>query len=58
MKMTDSKIKNLSAKKFLQGRSGGKEAITRLKYTGSDGNRSSLSIGSTSKVNKLKAKSV
>ena len=58
MKMTDNKIKSLNAKKFLQGRSGGKEAITRLKYTGSDGNRSSLQIGSASKVDKLKRKSI
>lgn len=55
MKMTDNKIKSLNAKKFLQGRSGGKEAITRLKYTGSDGNRSSLQLG---KIGKFKGKSI
>ena len=53
MKMTDNKIKSLNAKRFLQGRSGGKEAITRLKYTGGVGN---LNGTSANKVEKLKGK--
>ena len=55
MKMTDNKIKSLNAKRFLQGRSGGKEVITRLKYTGGVGN---LNGTSATKVEKLKGKSL
>lgn len=55
MKMTENKIKSLDAKRFLQGRSGGKEAITRLKYTGGVGNMSGTSA---TKVGKLKGKSL
>ena len=55
MKTTGNKITSLNAKSFLQGRSGGKEAITRLKYTGGVGN---LNGTSATKVEKLKGKSL
>ena len=55
MKTTDNKITSLNAKRFLQGRSGGKEVITRLKYTGGVGN---LNGTSATKVEKLKGKAL
>ena len=53
MKANGNKITGLSAKKFLQGRSGGKEAITSLKYTGGVGNLKGMPA---SRVAKLKGK--
>ena len=55
MKTTGNKITSLNAKRFLQGRSGGKEAITRLRYTGGVGN---LNGTSATKVEKLKGQAL
>ena len=55
MKTTGNKITSLNAKRFLQGRSGGKEAITRLRYTGGVDN---LNGTSATKVEKLKGKAL
>lgn len=55
MKFNGNKITSLNAKKFLQGRSGGKEAITRLKYTDGVG---SLKGMPANRVAKLKGKSM